>query len=159
MTNTTSLAEILDREKSTVDLGKQLHASLALIEQLCEKTYPNVRTDLLVAAGVIVQTLALRQDRADYEAMARTLCSVLYAGQRPPDELWATDLGGDIAWAIGYPFAWASRAETRAILQCSRAQVWELAKDGLLVEHGREGYTSWSIRQTVRAWPYWPHRR
>lgn len=159
MTNTTTLDEILDREKSTVDLGKMLHSSLALIEELCERTYPNVRTDLLVAADAVVRTLALRRDRADYEAMARTLCSVLYAGQRPPHEFWATDLGADVAWAIGHPFAWASRSETRAVLQCSRAQVWELFKAGMLVEHGREGYTSWSIRSTVREWPYWPHRR
>jgi hypothetical protein len=120
---------------AAVELAQKLHARLRAIEQFTGYTYPNVRGDLQKKALALVTYLDRRHTEDDplMDERAREMCRLMFGGDKhPPIEFWATKLGTDVAWAIGYPLEEVTPTIAAAVLRCSRQMVWKLTKQGTL---------------------------
>lgn len=138
---------------AAVELAQKLHARLRAIEQFTGYTYPNVRGDLQKKAFALVTHLDRRHTDDDplMDERAREMCRLMFGeGQHPPIEFWATKLGTDVAWAIGYPLEEGiTPTIAAAVLRCSRQNVWKLTKQGALP------LTPELLRTSVRASDRW----
>lgn len=138
---------------AAVELAQKLHERLRAIEQFTGYTYPNVRGDLQKTAVALVTHLDRRHTEDDFlmDERARQMCRLLFgAGQHPPIEFWATKLGTDVAWAIGYPLPdGITPTIAAAVLRCSRQMVWKLTKQGTIA------LTPELLRNSVRGSDRW----
>jgi hypothetical protein len=138
---------------AAVELAQRLHARLRAIEQFTGYTYPNVRGDLQKKAVALVTHLDRRHTEEDLlmDERAREMCRLMFGeGQHPPIEFWATKLGTDVAWAIGYPLAdGITPTIAAAVLRCSRQMVWKLTKQGTIP------LTPGLLRNSVRGSDRW----
>ena len=137
---------------AAVELAQKLHARLRAIEQFTGYTYPNVRGDLQKAAVALVTSLDRRHTEEDHlmDERAREMCRLMFGGDKhPPIEFWATKLGTDVAWAIGYPLPEITPTVAAAVLRCSRQMVWKLTKQGTIP------LTAELLRDSVRRSDRW----
>lgn len=116
---------------AAVELSNILQARLRAIERFTGYTYPNVRADLQKRAVALVTALDRRHSDDDdpmLEERAREMCRLMFGdGQHPPIQFWATKLGADVAWAIGYPLEEGiTPTIAAAVLRCSRQMVYKL---------------------------------
>lgn len=131
MNNTT-----LEGDLTVLHVTQAIHRKLAPMEAFTGQTYPDLRGDVMFRAHIAV--LELREHRGsrqlDIEVMrtARQLCDVLFDDMEPPAEFWATPLGADVAWAIGYPNRQVPPWAAGAVLNRSRVGVFKAVKEGRL---------------------------
>lgn len=140
-------------KQAAIQLTQQLHARLRAIEKFTGYTYPNVRGDLQKRAIALVSSLHERggDDDVMLEERARDVCRLMFGeGQHPPVEFWATKLGTDVAWAIGYPVAEGITPTIgSAVLRCSRQSLWKIT------DRGTVPLTPQFLRERIRQSERW----
>jgi hypothetical protein len=120
-------------ESAAINLAHALFARLVDIENFAVTTASELRSEILASATLHVRNLHQRTGDDANLGSARVVCRALYGSGEPPATWWRTKLGGDVAWAIGYPTPTASPSATADVLGCSRSYVSRLIREGALI--------------------------
>lgn len=147
MTDTRDVAET-----EAIKLAHQLYTRLAAIEEFTAHNLPDMRGRILTAAAYHVDVLAMRDDHANVATAARTVCRALFGDGDIPEDFWATKLGRDVAWAIGYPWELVPVAQAQAVLGVSRSYLRRLMRENVLAFIADHIYAD-SLRDYARRTP------
>jgi hypothetical protein len=137
-------------ESAAIDLAHQLFARLVDIENFAITTAAELRSEILASATMHVRNLHQRTGDDANLGSARVVCRALYGNTPPPAAFWRTKLGGDVAWAIGFPQATANPSTVADILGCSRSYVSRLLREGTLTADEQGQVWSDTIRAYAR---------
>lgn len=147
MTDTRDVAET-----ETIKLAHALYTRLAAIEEFTAHNLPDMRGRILTAAAYHVGILAAREDNTDVTTAAQLVCRALFGDTDIPEEFWATKLGRDVAWAIGYPWELVPVAQAQAVLGVSRSYLRRLMRENVLAFIADHIYAD-SLRDYARRTP------
>lgn len=114
-----------------VDLIRRVFKHLQTVEDFLDVPTENLRVPIAENAIRIAAELSLRVPDPHTEELARRMCRVMWPEERadPPAEFWATDLGGDIAWHIGYPKDDVPMWAAAAVLGVNRVTTWRIQRN------------------------------
>lgn len=129
-----------------VDLIARAFAHLQMVEDFLDVPTENLRLPVAERAIKIAAELSLRLPDPHTEQLARRMCRIMWPLERsdPPAEFWATDLGADIAWHIGYPKEDVPKWAAAAVLRVNRVTIWRICQDAGPVTAAR-------LRELVRS--------
>lgn len=146
MTDTRDVAET-----DAINLAHALFRRLNDIETFALTTATELRSEILASATLHIRNLRSRRDDATTEGSARVVCRALFGeNTEPPAEFWATNLGRDVAWAIGYPLDTATVSAAVAVLGTSRSYVHRIIRDKILTADEAWNVTAASLKDYVR---------
>lgn len=134
---------------AVLDLNQIIADRVAGFEKFTGRALPELRGQ---ARASLITHLTVIRDRnpVSSEQSARLLCDMLFGADSPiPDSFWATWVGADIAWAIGYPRPAVDLKIATAVLRMTRQAVWKHTSVGTLT------LTPQGLRDYVRASESW----
>lgn len=114
-----------------MDLSARMFEHVRLIESFLGLDVEGLRLPIGERAVMLTQALAQRQPGPAGEKLARQICEFMFPNGSPSEQFWATDLGADIAWHIGYPEPEVPIWGVAAVLRVTRVTVWRIRQ-----EHG-----------------------
>lgn len=102
---------------------------LHVIEYFLGRDVEGLRLPIGERAVTIATALAARQQSPAAEQLARDMCAFMFPNSSPSEQFWATDLGADIAWHIGYPTNDVPTWAAAAVLRVTRVTVWRIRQE------------------------------
>lgn len=128
-----------------VDLIRRVFEHLQTVEDFLDVPTEHLRLPIAEHAIRIAAELSLRHPDPHTERLARRMCRIMWPEERtdPPAEFWATDLGADIAWHIGYPKDDVPKWAAAAVLGVNRVTTWR-------IRQGQPPLTAARLRDLVR---------
>lgn len=140
-------------ESAAIDLAHQLFTRLVDIENFGFVSAAELRSEILASASLHVRNLHHRRGDTENEGSARVTCRALHGLSDPPAGFWATKVGRDVAWAIGYPLHTAPVWAVVAVLGSSRSYVHRLIRENTLTTGDNGEVFAMSLRDYARRTP------
>lgn len=113
-----------DAETGAVLLAHRVYALLNEVEGFTGVELTFLRPRVLEAAIGHAAILRVRDGREVSERLAADMCKLLFGNEHPEPGFWASDLGADVAWHIGYPLPEVPVWAAAAVLRVGRQTVW-----------------------------------
>ena len=140
-------------ETAAINLAHTLFARLVDIENFAVISAAELRSEILASATHHTRNLHQRRGDTENEGSARVTCRALHGPDHPPAEFWATKIGRDIAWAIGYPHPTAPLWAAVAVLGSSKSYVHRLVRERTLATDAAGDVRATSLRDYARRTP------